>query len=277
LLGFGASVTGSGLAVAFSRSIDQILIGWLWGPAMLGLYERTTRLLMLPVNTINGPVYATAMPALSRLNGDAARYRAMFGQVMQKLGLLTMPTFALAAVTADWIVEILLGPAWLKAVPLVALFSLAATCMPVALASGLLFMTQARTTEMLRATLIDTGLCVAAILAGLHWGVTGVAGALALTAIFLRTPTAFWLATRRGPVSVGQIWRAVAPPASAALAVLVAGSAMRWLEREPTVEGIAAVAGTTVAAALLAAVSWPETRREFLLLVALPLRRLRPT
>ncbi len=113
LLGFGASVTGSGLAIAFSRSIDQILIGWLWGPAVLGLYERTTRLLIMPVNTINAPVYAAAMPALSRLNDDPARYRSMFGQVMQKLALLTMPVFALSAVTADWIVKILLGPSWI--------------------------------------------------------------------------------------------------------------------------------------------------------------------
>jgi PST family polysaccharide transporter len=121
LLGFGASVTGSGLAVAFSRSIDQILIGWLWGPALLGLYERTTRLLLMPINTINAPVYAAAMPALSRLTDQPARYRSMFGQVMQKLALLTMPAFALAAVTADWVVQILLGPSWVEAVPLVAL------------------------------------------------------------------------------------------------------------------------------------------------------------
>ena len=99
LLEFGASVTGSGLAVALSRSIDQILIGWLWGPALLGLYERTTRLLLMPINTINAPVYAVGMPALSRLIDQPARYRSMFGQVMQKLALLTMPAFALAAVT----------------------------------------------------------------------------------------------------------------------------------------------------------------------------------
>ena len=33
-------------------------------PAVLGLYERTTRLLLMPINTINAPVYAAAMPAL---------------------------------------------------------------------------------------------------------------------------------------------------------------------------------------------------------------------
>jgi PST family polysaccharide transporter len=126
LLRFGGSVTVSGLALALARSVDQILIGWLWGPAMLGLYERTTRLVLLPVNTINAPVYAAGMPALSRLVDQPARYRSMFRQIMQKLALLTMPVFAIAAVLADWVVVILFGPAWAQAIPLVALFSVSA-------------------------------------------------------------------------------------------------------------------------------------------------------
>ena len=64
---------------------------------------------MLPVNTINAPVYAAAMPALSRLVDQPERYRVMFGQIMQKLALLTMPVFAVVCVTADWVVAILLG------------------------------------------------------------------------------------------------------------------------------------------------------------------------
>ena len=63
---FGGSVTGCYLATVFSRSIDQVVIGWLWGPAILGAYERATKLLMVPLNSINGPVYSVGMPALSR-------------------------------------------------------------------------------------------------------------------------------------------------------------------------------------------------------------------
>jgi len=277
LLGFGASVTGSGLATAFSRSIDQILIGWLWGPAALGLYERTTRLLMMPVNTINAPVYAAAMPALSRLNDDPARYRAVFGQVMQKLALLTMPAFALAAVTADWVVQILLGPSWEKAIPLVALFSVSAMYLPVLLAVGLLYMSQARTGEMLRATLIDAGFCVAAIVAGLQWGVIGVAAALAMVGLVIRTPVGFWLAARRGPVRAIQIWRAIAPPASAAVAVAVAVCLVRRVEPQPTLTGIVAVGATSLLVTVLVLLGWPETRRELLAIMSLPARHLRPT
>jgi PST family polysaccharide transporter len=262
LLEFGASVTGSGLAVAFSRSIDQILIGWLWGPALLGLYERTTRLLLLPINTINAPVYAAAMPALSRLIDQPERYRSMFGQVMQKLALLTMPAFGLAAVTADWIVRILLGPSWTDAVPLVALFSVSAIFLPVLTAVGLLYMTQARTGEMLRATLIDAVLCVAAILTGLHWGVVGIAAALAVVGLLVRLPIAFWLATRHGPVSMGPVWRAIAPPASAAATVVLAVGYLRRFEAEPTWAALAATAIVALLAASLALLAWPEIRRE---------------
>jgi len=264
LLGYGASVTGSQLAVAFARSIDQILIGWLWGAALLGLYERTTRLLMMPVNAIGAPVYAAAMPALSRLIEQPDRYRSLFGQVMQKIALLTMPAFALSAVTSDWVVAILFGPSWTQAVPLVALFSVAATTLPVAQSAGLLYMTQARTTEMLRASLIDAAITVVSILAGLHWGVVGVAGSLAVVGVLVRMPLTFWLATRHGPVSVGVLWRAIAPPASAAITVALSVGCLRQFVQAPTIVGIATTAALALSVALLALLAWPETRREIL-------------
>ncbi|HZQ00685.1 MAG TPA: lipopolysaccharide biosynthesis protein [Reyranella sp.] len=262
LVRYGASVTVSGLAVAFSRSIDQILIGWMWGPVLLGLYERTTRLLMMPINTINAPVYAAAMPALSRLTDQPDRYRALCGQVLQKVGLLTMPAFALAAVTADWVVEILFGPSWRQAVPLVALFSLAAMALPVLQAVGLLYMTHSRMTEMVRANLIDSGLCVLSILAGLRWGVVGVAASLAVTVLVIRLPLAFWFATRRGPVSMGMLWRAIAPPASAAIAVALSVGVLRRFEVQATLPALASAAALALSVCVCVLALWPETRRE---------------
>lgn len=262
LLGFGAGVTGSQISSALARSVDQILIGWLWGPVVLGLYERTTRLLLVPINTINAPVYAAAMPALSRLLDEPVRYRSMFCQVMQKLGLLTMPVFALAAVTADWVVDILFGPAWHQAIPLVALFSVSATFLPVLMAAGLLFLTQARTADMLRATGLDALVSVAAIVAGLPWGVTGVAASIALVGLLIRTPLAFWLAARRGPVGVGAVWRAIAPPASIALAIALVVGGLRVVTPDPTPAAMALVAATALAIGLLGLLAWPETRRE---------------
>ena len=267
LLRYGLSVTASGLSSALARSVDQILIGWLWGPVVLGLYERTTRLVLLPVNTINAPVYAAGMPALSRLVERQEHYRSMFRHIVQKLALLTMPPFALIAVLADWVVRILFGPAWIEATPLVALFSVTATCLPAILTMGLLYMTFGRTTELLRATLIDGVLCVASILAGLAWHVVGVAAAIAVVALLVRLPVAMWLASRRGPVSIGNILSALAPAATAAFA----GAAVAWLLRhiafpaaDPTLAGVLTVGGGAALAVLLVVLAWPETRREVL-------------
>jgi PST family polysaccharide transporter len=262
LVSYGASVTACGFATALSRSVDQILIGWLWGPAVLGLYERMTRLLIVPVNTINAPIYAVSMPALSRLTGHPERYRALCMQVLQKLSLLIMPAFALALVTADWVVELLFGPSWREAIPLVVFFSLAATYLPVLQAVNLLFLTHARMGEMMRANLIDAALCVASIIVGLQWGAVGVAGSLALTGLLVRLPVAFFLASRRGPVSCAMLWRAIAPPATAAIAVAIAVGCLRRFDPDLTLPALAAAAGTALSTCLIVLLLWPETRRD---------------
>jgi PST family polysaccharide transporter len=115
---------------------------------------------------------------------------------------------------------------------------------------------------MLRATLIDASLCVASILVGLHWGVVGIAASLAAMGLLVRTPFAFWLATRRGPVSAGFVWRAVAPPASAAAMVALAIGCLRRFEPEPTLVALVATAVIGLSTASLALFAWPEIRRE---------------
>src|ERR1700738_2819960 len=97
----------------------------------------------------------------------------------------------------------------------------------------------------------------------------------------VRTPVAFWLATRRGPVRVADIWRAIAPPASAAAAMAVAILLVRRGAAGPPAGGPAprgaAGGATALVVGLLVLLAWPETRRELLALMSLPLRRPRPT
>lgn len=274
LLSFGAAVTGSGLAVALTRSVDQVLIGWLWGPTILGLYERTTRLLLLPINSINAPVYAVGMPALSRSVVHPERYRALCRQLLQKLTLLTMPPFAVVCVTADWVVQILFGPAWSQATPLAMWFALSATYLPVLLAVGLLYLSQDRTGELLRATLIDSALCIVSILLGLITGAVGVAAAIAVVGLVIRTPVAFWLATRAGPVKLRDVCMAVLP---AAVAAVIAAAAVWALRRfavqdvDVSVSGVALVGLTALVAMAVTLMAFPDTRRELLALLRYPL------
>ncbi len=264
LFGFGASVTICNVAVAITRSVDQILIGWLWGPITLGLYERTTRLLQVPITNIYAPVYAVAMPALSRIAHQLERYRRAYCEMLEKLAMITMPAGALVAITADWVVEFLFGSAWREAAPLIAFFALAATYQPSLITTNLLYLTQNRPREMFRAVIVDSTISIASIAIALPFGVVAVAGAFAVAGLLLRLPIGFWLATLRGPVLLRDIVATLSPSAIAAGAVAVAVWVVRqMLEARgvSAIEGLAISAATALVVALATFYAIPQSRR----------------
>jgi PST family polysaccharide transporter len=273
LIHFGTAVTGCNLAIAFARSIDQILIGWLWGPSVLGLYERSVKLLLMPMTNISIPLYAVGMPMLSRLSDQPARYRAAFIRLVEHLAMATMPAGLLIAVAADWLVLTLFGPQWRAAGPLVAFFGLAVAYLPVMTALGLVYMTENRAGELLRAAVVDSILAILLIVAGLPFGVVGVAAFYALGGLVLRAPLYIWFATRSGSLRTRDLYAAVLPSAGAALMVAGAVWGVRQIpgidalmpaERLAVALGAAAVAAAATYAAL------PRSRRALVTLASIP-------
>jgi PST family polysaccharide transporter len=218
LLSFGLAITGSNVATVLARSVDQILVGWMWGPTVLGLYERAAKLLMVPLNTINTPLYAVALPALSRLADETNRYRSTVCGLIEKLAMATMPTAAAAAVAGDWLTRLLFGPSWSAAIPLVICFCAAGVTQPVIIAMGMLYLPLNRGRDFLRSTIVDSLICIVLFCIGLPFGGTGVAAALAAGSLVARLPVAVWLATRRGPVSFRDLSSSLCPSLIAALA-----------------------------------------------------------
>jgi len=227
MFGFGISYTIGNIGVAATRSLDQILIGWLWGPGLLGVYERATRLVQVPLNNINAPVYAVAMPTLSRLADQPERYSRAFGEIIEKLAMVTFPAGVLAAVTADWVARILLGPGWEDANPIIAAFGLIAAYQPTIVGVMLLYMTHGRSRGMLIAMLLDSVITVVAILIAVPFGSVVVAEALALTGLFVRMPLRFAMATHGSPVGLRSLLAAVGPSMVAA----IVGGACAWIGR----------------------------------------------
>jgi PST family polysaccharide transporter len=277
LMLFGASVTASNVVVAITRSLDQVIIGWLWGAVWLGIYERAARLLLLPLTHLNGPIYSVAMPMLSRLLGQHERYRSAFREIIEKLAMLTAPAGALLAVTADWVVELLFGRGWSDATQVVAAFAIAIAWLPIVYALSLLYLTQDRPKEMLRAATVDSVLVVALILAGAPFGPAAVAVFYAVGGLFLRLPMSMWLATRKGPVSLRDVGAALVP--SFLAAPCVAGAV--WLLRQEMAWDFATAGGrlliVAIAAAAAATAAYyviPQSRRALITLANLPRKML---
>ncbi|TWB77693.1 PST family polysaccharide transporter [Nitrospirillum amazonense] len=227
LLGFGLSVSGCGILATLARSVDQILVGRLFGAATLGLYERAARLVLVPMNSINAPLYSVAMPALSRLVDEPQRFRRAFGVLIERVAMVTMPAAAGAAVASDWVTNLLFGPKWEAMSPLITCFALVAAVQPTLMTAGLIYLPQGRSRDLLRSTAIDVALAIASFVAGIPYGAVGVAGAYAAIGLVIRLPVCFYLAAGQGPVTQRDLYLRITPSVVASLAV----AAVVWILR----------------------------------------------
>jgi PST family polysaccharide transporter len=188
-------------------------------------------MLLMPMQQINAPLVAVAVPALSRLADSPERYRAAFLKILEKIAMITMPGVVFMIATSDWLVLFLLGPQWREAGRIFMLLGVAAIIQPVTRTAFWLFTTQGRTREIFRWGIIGGAISIVSIVAGLPWGATGVAASYAVTDLLVATPLLFWYAGRKGPVRAADFYRTIAPAASASIFALVLLLGCRqWLE-----------------------------------------------
>ena len=232
MLSFGGNLTGFNVMNYLARNVDNALIGKFWGGYQLGLYSRAYQMLLTPMQQINAPLVAVAVPALSRLNDSPERYRAAYVKILEKIAMLTMPLVAFMIATSDWLVVFLLGEQWRESGRIFMWLGVAAMVQPVVRSTLWLFTTQGRSREMFRWGVIGSLIAIAAIVAGLPWGAMGVAASYAITDVCITTPLLFWYIGRRGPVNTTDLYRTVAPAACASLLSLaVVVIARPWLAK----------------------------------------------
>lgn len=271
MLAFGGNLTGYRIFNYFARNIDNLLIGKLYGPASLGLYAKAYGLLLLPMRRVSQPFTTVAMPALSRLNDNPARYREFYLQMSAMICLLTMPLIAFMIGAADWIIGVVLAPEWAGVALLFALLGISGLIEPFSTTTGWLFVSQGRTREQLHWGFVNTGLMVGAIVLGMAWGPEGVAAAYGVTGLLVRTPLLFWVVGRRGPVRVRDLYRGTAPFALVAAAILLALGAYRlWAAGPNNLVNLVAAAAIAVVVGLVSLAALPDGRRVLRSLKQLP-------
>lgn len=273
LLRFGGHVVGSNLVGTFVRNLDQMLIGWYWGAAPLGLYERAYKILVVPINNLNAPLFSVALPTLSRLADQPALYRRAYLGTVEKLNMVVMPCAAVLIAVPGDVVHVLFGPHWLAATPIVAWLGLAALYHPIGYTCSWLFMTQDRTREMLRWGLTGAALNAAFIIGGLRFGPIGVAASIAVGGLAIRLPVLFWMVGRRGPVSYGDLVRSMLPSSAAAALIVGAIVFVRragFLHDATPLEAVALACVIAAAVALLCFATVPQSRQALIECARLP-------
>ncbi len=227
MLSFGRDISGYSAINYFSKNADVLLIGKLRGAKELGFYTKSSQILGLPTDQINEPVTSVAIPALSRLAHDSQRYREGYKRMVEKILMVTMPTVALIIATSDWVVRIMLGPQWGATSKILVLMGIYFLFQPISNTTGWLLVTQGRTRDMLRWSLINAPFSLLAIIIGLRWGAIGVAASYSFAQLLVINPLQFWFVGRRGPVRTSDFYSLLAPFTGAAVAIILGCSLFR--------------------------------------------------
>lgn len=208
---FGSGLLGSNLANFLIQSGDNMIVGVTTGTAALGLYDRSYRLVVQPLGQLVAPIGRVAVPLLARLVARPEVYARTYLDLFRALALLTTPLMLVCIVNADAVIAVLFGPRWAAAAPVFGWVCVGGLTSAVYGSIAWLFISQARTHEMMRMNLVVMVISFVSFFIGSRWGVAGIAAAGALGFVLLSTPLNFRAVTRVGPISARDVAFAAVP------------------------------------------------------------------
>ncbi len=172
---FGRNVALSYLLFVVNRSADNVLIGWYWGAAPLGLYSRAYNLLMLPVRQLNGPAASVAVPAFSRIQGDSERFARYYLRAISLIGWICAPLFGFLFVAAEPVIVLVLGAQWRGAAPVFQILVISALGQLLLESTVWLLVSRGQSDRLLKLLLIVSPIIIGSFVIGLPFGIKGVA------------------------------------------------------------------------------------------------------
>jgi len=182
---FGGKTLGARLLSYTNLNADNLLVGRFLGSVPLGVYSIAYNVMFLPATRIAEPIQQVLFPAFARLQHDHVALRRAWVRGMELVAAVNVPAFLGMAVVAPDFVPIVLGQKWLPAVPVLQFLCLAGVAQSFQALNWSVLQAVGDSGRLLRFMFFSTSVTVAAFVAGLHWGVVGVAGLYAAARVIV--------------------------------------------------------------------------------------------
>jgi len=275
IFGFGISIVGTNLARFFVTRSDRLLIGYVLGPAELGIYVIAFRAIQALIDFVNGTLRQVAVPVMSRMQGDTKRVRRALYSATRTTSLVSFPAFAGVAALAPVLIPALFGDQWHASIPIMRILALHGIIHSLQY-NGSVMVAMGRPSWALVESLVGALITVAGILVAARWGIAAVAVVVALRGYLLYPGTL--LAVRKLiQIRFRELLAGyVAPALASVVAVSIALGVTSALEDRVNVYfGLAAaITAAALGYALLIRLGAPERWRatKELVVLALPKR-----
>lgn len=227
VLDFGANLTGFTVLNYFARQTDKFVIGAFLGATPLGFYSLAYRVLLRPRVAVTTILNRVLFPALSRMQQNDERLKAVYLQACGAIAFVTFPMMLGLTVVARPFVEVILGAKWLPAVPLIWVLAPLGMLLSISTTVGNLYLAKGRADLMFRWSIAAGALRTASFFVGLPWGILGVAISYAVTCVILWFPS-IWIPFQLvNDLKVRHLFKVIAPYAWCAFAMALTVTACR--------------------------------------------------
>jgi len=224
MLVYGRQLTAFRFIQYSGRVLDKVLIGYFSGLTQLGFYSNASALVIRPINRFRVPISNVAHAALSRLQGDPARYSALYRAGVLITTAITLPTLGFLLVDGEMVILTLLGPQWRGALPIFRILIVGAFARALGASIPWVYLSLGTTERQLRWGIIEAGTRALSFTIGIFWGATGVAAAYSISTWLLFLPGVLYC-FRESPLKprdlLGGTWRSILACAVAASGLLV--------------------------------------------------------
>ena len=151
----------------FTRNGDNLLIGKFLGSAQLGFYDKSYRLMMMPVQNLTQVITTVLMPVLSKYQDDKEVIYKTYLKVLKIIATIGFPLSVFMFFSAYEIINIVYGSQWNESIPVFKIITLMIGIQMIYASASSVFLAVNRTDLLFYYGLIGATL----LLSGISYGV----------------------------------------------------------------------------------------------------------
>lgn len=173
----------------FQRNTDSMLIGRFLGSVDLGYYNLAYRILLLPLQSITFAISRASFPVYSRHQDDLPALGKHYLEMLGTIAFFTAPLMSLIWVVREPLILTALGESWLPAADVLAFLAPVGFFQSLVSTSGSVLNSIGRSDILRNLGLIGVPFLILSMLAGLPWGIVGVAAGYCIANFLWIYPT----------------------------------------------------------------------------------------
>lgn len=210
LMQYGLLATGNGIVRYLRSQLPTFILSRSLGATAVGLFNKSESLFNRPHDLVEGSVHEVLFRALAKEQDNLDTSRYLFFRSLTLVAVYALPFYVGFAWLAEPLVVTLFGDRWAESAAPLAILSLAAPLLLIENLSTAVLEARSWLGKALVAQLAMIALTALAVLAGLPYGLTGVAAGMVIAQCYVSVHI-FWLARRSLDARWRDLARAFAP------------------------------------------------------------------